>query len=639
MAGAQDGTDTQFGIIPDSLFRMPAPSGDSAAPYLITNKEVDVSFRQTNGNIIAVLEHHMRLKVFDASAREASMVTIPYYYDENMEQISGLRGLTHLPSGKEVSLDPETIKTIDINGRYKVKEFEMPAVRDGAVLEYRYVISRRYIEELPDFYLNQRVPTAHARVSITYPQYLRYEGVVENFDGPLQHTFAYRDTSSVPKIFTLPRPEPVVTERWVARDIPPVQEEAYISSLDDYRGKIKFILKAFGLPRQQLDISWAVVVAKLRRNTNPLTEIRDYGRARALGDSIASAHPGEAPQQIQDRIFSFVNDQARFSGSYAPYSSRSDTEVLSGQAVDQAAINQTLLAMLRGAGIEAHPLLTSTRSSGRINRDFPSFYQFNALAVQSKIEGQTYLMDASFAYSQPNLLPVEINNGEGLLLREDSFTWIPMRAENSRVDIQVQVDGQLQADGTLRGEVVSFQRGYPAQLIRQQKANGRSDAEVLRRTLFDGYGQIRLNDVTIREFESYSGPVEVRGQFEIENYAASFTDGLRFRPMVVGYQRENPFKDTSRDLPITLTAPEQLEVHYNIELPRGFEAENTTQGNELNFPGAHFQESYAVERGTLSYDYKIDIERQNFAVDQFEQLYALYERWVELSNSYWMIER
>ncbi|SHG02476.1 protein of unknown function [Fodinibius roseus] len=638
-AGAQDDViDAQYGVIPDSLFRMQEPADKSETPYTITNKEVDVSFQETGGSIIAVLRHHMRLKVFDASSPEASTVTIPYYFADNMEQISDIRGTTHRSPGEQVPLDNAEIKTIDINGRYKVKEFAMPAVEDGAVLEYSYVIRRRYIEELPDFHLSQRVPTAHAKMTITYPPYLRYESVVEQYEGPLHHDFAYRDTSSVPKIFTLPRPDPVITERWIASDIPPVKEEPFISSLDDYRGKIKFILKAFGLPRQQLDTGWDVVVAKLRRNTNPLEQIRTYRRARALGDSLSSEHPEDSRRALQARIYRYLNERVRFSGAYAPYSTTPDSAVLAGTATDQAAINQTLLAMLRGAGIEAHPLLASTRSSGTINRAFPSFYQFNALAVRSEIEGEAHIMDASFPYGQPNLIPVEMNNGEGLLLRDDSFSWVPMQAGENMVGIQVGVEGQLQANGTLSGAIVSHQRGYPAQIIRQQKADGQSDAEVLRQTIFDGYSQVSVSDVRITNLNSYEEPVEIRAGFEIERYATSYTDGLRFRPMLVGYQMENPFEDSDRDLPVTLNAPEHVQVSYDIALPRGFAAASGRESHTLDLPGAVFEESYDMQTGKLNYEYTIDIGRQHFPVEQFDQLYRVYERWVELSNSYWLIE-
>jgi len=631
-------TDARFGVVPDSLFQMERPASNPDAPYVITNKELDVSFKQANNNIIAVLNHHVRMKVFEDSVREASIVAIPYYYDDSMEQISDIRGYTHLPSGQRSSILQSDIRTINVNSRYNVKEFQMPSVQDGAILEYSYVIERRYIEELPDFFLAHRAPTMDAKMTITYPEYLRYQSYVEDFDGRIQHDFVYEDTSSVPKIFTIPQPPPVVTERWMAQDIPAVSEEAYISSLDDYRAKLKFLLSEFGIPRQQLENSWQVVVARMREKTNPWVTIKNNTLASAKGDSIAQSMSGAPVQAVQDSIFRYLNDRARYSGSNSPRSTQPDRQVLGGAPSDQADINQTLIAMLRGAEIEANPVLISTRQSGQINMGFPSFYQFNGQLVQSQIAGQQYLMDASFAHSQPGLIPVDANNGRGLVLGQQSYDWLELNPQKSAFDIDVDIDAKLQSNGTLSGTVRSQQSGYPAQLIRQQQADGQSDTDILKRVLFDGYPQMTTDSVRISGVDDYGNPVSLSAQFEIENYGTSFTDGLKYRPMIVGYQRQNPFEDTSRNYPITLDASEKLDVSYRIDLPEGYRAPDKRGNQSLRLPGATFQEVYNTDPRSLEYEYHIDISRKEFARDLFPQLFNLYERWVELSNTAWLLE-
>src|SRR5699024_5824744 len=129
--------------------------------------------------------------------------------------------------------------------------------------------------------------------------------------------------------------------------VPAIKKEPFTSSLNDYRGKIKFILSNFGLPRQDLETNWAVVVAKLRRNTNPLSQSKHYKLARSIGDSIASAKPEASDLELQNHIYRYVNERVAFNESYAPFSTMSDSAVLAGKPSDQAAINQTLLAMLR----------------------------------------------------------------------------------------------------------------------------------------------------------------------------------------------------------------------------------------------------------------------------------------------------
>ncbi len=632
---AQSMADAEFGNIPDSLFQMQQPDGDT--PYRITNKELNISFQEANESIVAVLEHHIRIKVFDDSVREASVVAIPYYFDNDMERVTSLEAYTYLPSGERAALSEKDIRTININSRYSIKEFAMPAVEDGAVIEYRYTIERRYIEELPDFYLSHEVPTDNAKLTITYPKYLRYQSYTENFDGNIKHDVVYNDTSSVPKVFTIPQPQPIVTERWMASNVPALKEEAYISTLDDYRGKIKFLLSEFGIPRQQLENNWEVVVARIRDKTNPWKSIKRNNKAEAAGDSIAGALDGAPESQVQDSIYHYLNNRINFSGQHTAFSQTSGKEVLAGKPSSQAAINQTLVAMLRAADIDAYPVLISTRKSGKINMDFPSFYQFNGLMVRSEIGGKSYLMDAGFPYSQPGLIPVDTYGSRGLVLREEGYKWIDINPDKSLFDIQVQIDGQLDRDGTLWGTVEAVQQGYPAQIIRQKKADGNSDSEILRQTLFDGYPQMRISDIVVNNAEKYGQPIAITADFEIESYATSFTDGLNFSPMVVGYRNENPFSGPDRNLPITLDAPEKLDLSYSIELPEGHSVA-VDDDRTIKFSGAEFVERYDNTTGQLNYRYQINIDQRNFSANYFPSLYKLYNRWVELSNSSWLIE-
>ncbi|MDZ7690062.1 MAG: hypothetical protein U5K69_02720 [Balneolaceae bacterium] len=77
-------------------------------------------------------------------------------------------------------------------------------------------------------------------------------------------------------------------DHWIARNVPAIEEASYLSSIDDYRGKLKFQLKEFGIPRQTLENSWDLVVARLRRNQNPLSIIEQNKRAEELGAQIAN---------------------------------------------------------------------------------------------------------------------------------------------------------------------------------------------------------------------------------------------------------------------------------------------------------------------------------------------------------------
>ncbi|MFH5830846.1 DUF3857 domain-containing protein [Halalkalibaculum sp. DA384] len=635
--GAEGIPDARFGEIPDSLFALEAYRQDPSAPYFYAYKDVNITFEEDEKSIVATLDYHIRIKVFDAQATQASIIAIPYYFKDGVEAVEQIEGYTHTPDGDQLPLQEEQIRTINLNTRYNVKEFTMPGVTDGSVIEYTYKKKRRYIEELPDFYLAHQVPTAFAKATIQNPEYLRYEVVPVDFDGEIHHVRQRIDTSSVPKVFSLPRPNPLVLDHWIARDVPGVEQEAFISSIDDYRGKLKFQLKEFGIPRQRLENSWEIVVAQLRRNQNPWSVIEKDEQARKAGKQIADEF--ETPVLAQDSIFRYLNSMARFSDSRGAFSEMRSDSVLGGALVSQPAINQTLTAMLRGAGIDAWPLLISTRQYGRINRSFPSYYQFNGMLAYSEIDGEGYFMDASYSHSHPNLLPVETYNETGLLLKKESYDWIELRPEFSIFSINTNLDAELDPQGNLRGTITTKHVGYPARLIREKAAGGAGYDQILREAMFEGYPDVALEDVRIQNLQQYKDTVKIIANVAIRGYATSYTDGLDYRPLVVGSLMSNPFGDEERDLPVTLDAPERLDLSFRIKLPDGYTLGEGTQNRSIQLSGAELMESYQSRGQWVRYGYEIDIARKQFEPELYPQLLDLYERWVKLSNMTWQIKR
>jgi hypothetical protein len=624
--------------IPDSLFASSQYPAHPDVPFIYSLKKLHIIFREDGSSIIAVLHYHIRKKIFDASSKRAALVGIPYYFANHIEDVTNIHGATWQSPDKKVTLNKNNIRTINLNSRYNVKEFTMPDVKDGSVIDYSYTIQRRYIEILPDFYFSHRVPTKLAEVSITYPKYLRYKGVLQNYSGKVDHFITRLDTSThVPKVFSYPQPPPVVKETWKIMNIPAVKKEKYISSLDDYRGKIKFQLSGFGKPRQPLVNSWDFVVAKIRRDHQILKHLKNDKKARKVGHNIAQSLSGK--RDVQDSIFNYLNQKAVYSGSKEPASLETAYAVLSGKPSSQAAINQALAAMLQGAGIHAWPLLISTRKAGQINRSFPSFFQFNSQLVYSKIDGQSYFMDAAFPHSAPNLIPVNTYNETGLLLKEKSYKWISIQPEKSKYSLKVHIDAKLNRNGGLTGILQTENVGYSAQKVRKKQSNGVSPPQIIKQVLLSGYSKANISNVTIKKADTSDADIKASSNFSLDHYAVPFRSGLQFRPMVVGYIKSNPFKDSTRQLPITLDAPEHLDLSYNIKLPKGFSLNKRPQNHTIRLPGAVLKEQYQLDGRDLRYEFHIDIYRKDFSADLYSRLYHFYQYWVQLSHAQWYAKR
>src|SRR5699024_6896827 len=209
---AQKVNENNFNPPPDSLFNEIRYQSDGDAPFIYTLKELDMTFEESGGSIIAVMDYHVRMKVLDASNPQVAVVGIPYYRQDEIEQVTSIQAVTWNSPTQSSVLDEDAVRTIDLNTRYNLKEFTMPEVQEGSVLEYSYQIRRRYIEELPAFYFANQVSTVLAKVTITFPHYLRYKAVVQDSDFGVKHKEMRTPVYQEPQIFTNPQPDPILKE-------------------------------------------------------------------------------------------------------------------------------------------------------------------------------------------------------------------------------------------------------------------------------------------------------------------------------------------------------------------------------------------------------------------------------------------
>lgn len=612
---------------------------DHNFPYEFILKESSIRMVEDGRSLIATIDYIVRIKVYSddpIERAEASLVGIPFYFADGIERIQHIEGITYQPDGRVSFLQQNQLRSVDLNSRYRMIEFELPDVEQGSVLEYKYRLERRYIEELPDFYFSERVPTRKATLNFQNSNLIRYSIIDENSDFEIQYTEQRVDTSSVPLIFTYRRPESILLQRWTADNIPAIDSDAYVSSVDDVRGQLKFQISEFGIPRQPLENSWEFVTAQILRNNNPYEFINFFPDLEELGRQISENSSGL--KEAQDSIFAYVNSLAQFNGQSAIFAERGLNHVLNGEPANQAEINLTLLALLRGAGIDAYPMYISGREFGRINRDFPSLFQFNRVLIASEIDGNTQMMDASYSNSLPGLITIDSNNGDGMVVREDHHEWISVNPDLSRFILDIELNATLNNRGDLNGTISATTYGYPSRTIREDLKSGRANNRIISETFFDVYTNIILTNSVVEVDSANPDKIQIKSDFSISNYSDSFSDGIEFRPMIVGYLFNNPFESEERRIPITLDGPESINIQYNIVLPGGYSFDVAGNTRSTTLPNASLYEEYFIDGNQIEYSFDIEIAKKDFPAEDYVELRKIYNRWVQLSNETWLID-
>jgi hypothetical protein len=152
-------------------------------------------------------------------------------------------------------------------------------------------------------------------------------------------------------------------------------------------------------------------------------------------------------------------------GGYRPHTPQQVMEQLWGDCKDKALL---LVDLLKEAGIEAYPALALLDPDGRVDRDFPSPYQFNHLIVAVPADGLGLDADApvavgylfldatqetgGLAWLQPAVQDQEVlvvRGGRGELVR----TPVRNAQEGRRLDVTLALKPEGEASGTARLEL------------------------------------------------------------------------------------------------------------------------------------------------------------------------------------------
>lgn len=624
-----------FGAIPMQAFAMdPADTTENDYRYLY--KGMDVRFEVKGDRIHALITHHLRIRVQTQFGTMAGLISIPLYAENDLETLESIEASTWLSPGRSLPLDPETRRQVKVNERYTITEFSMPEVKPGVVLDIRYTVRRRYLEELPDFNVMMNQPVDFAMVRLVNSTFLRYRAIPINGNGELNVNEARVDTGLVRNIFEGRSSEPLLVQSWHARNVPALREEPLSGSADDYRWRIKFQWSEFGNPRQYLESGWDVVAAELRRRPGLYSQIERYEAGRRIGAGFG-LRVADTRARV-DSIYAFVRDQANASVNRGVTSEEDPAIVLEGQPASPALINQVLISILRGAGVPAWPLLTASREYGKILTDFPSYYQFNRLLVFVQLPGEALLLDATDPFSKVGMIPDDLVGSDGFILKEEDYAWVKLRTDQTQSHLEVQFDGRLDRNGSLTGRLRSQHQGLKSRQFEQRAFSMPDPIALAEELLFRNANRASYRKASIIPATKGSDP-GLDLDIQMNRFATSFREGLEFNPMLVGWLEVNPLGEGPRRLPVSVDIPESFSLIVNLALPAGYRMPRPSDTQEASMTGASIKVAYRQEGDTLRYRVDVGLDAVTVPPENIAEIRQFYDSWVALSSARWFLER
>ena len=564
------------------------PDANAAILYKEQYSHIDYS---ENDGFTLTTEIFQRIKIYTKEGFDwgTHMVSL-YTGDTKDEDVTNLKAVTYvLEDGKieEYKLDNDGIFKEESSKFFSTEKFTMPNLKPGCIIEFRYKFHSPYLSNIDEIRLQEDIPLNKAEVSFESPEWLVFKMHRKGL-----FPFIVDETSTADKINFTTRvgadPSSVVgsgrgrlqtesvnyTKKGydiLVKDVPAMHDEAFSSNIDNYRAGLSFELsytKFPGEPLQMKATSWEAVCKSIYDSESFGGQLKSD---RFFDDDLDEVLAGASdPREKVIRVFEYAKRRMTWNGYlgiYADEGVRNAYEQGSGNSAD---INLTLVNMLRYAGLNANPVIISTRNNGI--PFFPTRNGFNHVIAGVNMEGDILLMDATNKIGAINLLEEGLLNWNGRLIQENGNSiWVSL-SPKSHAEESTMVSAEFDENFSLVSKARSQYTGHYGLNFRQ-RFGGKNEQE-----RFDAFEErhsgIELNELTIEGLDNPYDAVKVNYNFDLMNGVEQVGDKVFISPLIHLATQESPFKSEERQHPVDFGYPRKDRYIVTIKLPEGYTVES-----------------------------------------------------------------
>lgn len=564
---------------------------DSATSAAILYRNEDISFFYSyNEGFMQKRKVHERVKIYNKDGFDWATKKIYLYQGVNKyaETISGLKGFSYnLVDGK---IEKDKLKSDgkfeeDYSEYTKIRSFTLPSVKEGTVIEYQYTITSARVN-IDDIIFQFSIPVNKLDVSIETPEYYVYNKQ-SNFKAKFSPNITETSKST-----TTPFDYKINVISVNEENIPAIRAEAYSGSINNYISKMAMELTAtlnsMKLVDKTYSTNWEVV-------SKTIYESEDFGgQLRAFSiykDDLESALDGITDDFEKAFVVEgLVKSKVKWNGRYGKYAENGIRSAYKEGKGNDADINLMLISMLRSQGVNANPVLVSTRNNGIPL--FPTREGFNYVICSVEKDDMYLLIDATEQYSTNNILPQRVLNWKGRLIKDNKVSrWISIQPNKKSVESSI-LSVTINDDFSLSGKITKHFTDYTAYFYRNKYAGVTTEDHI--KSLEKDKGDIEISSLSVKNIKNAFLPVDLSYEYELSDGVDEVGGKLYFSPLLFLATKENPFKLEERDYPIDFVIPYSDKYLVNIMLPEGYKAESLPASVILNFKDENVSFSYII---------------------------------------------
>lgn len=625
------------------------PKDSSAvAAVLFEKAENKMVFSQSNG-FETELVVRARIKIYKKEGYEWANKKVRYYLDSNLrERVSFAEVATYnLVDGKieKTKLKSDGEFDEEVNKYWGQKKIVMPNVKEGAVIEYQYTLYSPSIGNPRDWYFQSDIPVNYSEYISCVPEYFVFNTNVKGFIRPKI------TVEKANKVIVIDSKERVVGRMgvattnfnsdninyvetrttYLAENMPAIKEEAFVNNVRNYTTSLEQELSMTKYPNampKMFSTNWEAVVKTIYEYDDFGSELNKTGY---FEDDLKVVLAGLNTQDEKiNAILKFVKSAVKWNDYYGYSCNDGVRKAYKDKTGNIAEINLMLTAMLRYAGLNANPVLVSTRSNGI--SFFPNRTAFNYVIAAVENGDDMILLDGSDPFSVPNVLPFRALNWLGRLVRKDGTSAsVDLMPKKASVELNA-LNYSINDKGEVLGKLRCQKTAHNAMLFREEIKGVKEDTYLEK--LENANNKIEINEYSLQNEKDFSLPVIETYSFVGNNLSELIGGKIYVNPMLFFTKKQNPFKQENREYPVDYGFPFQDKYAINIQIPEGYKVENLPQSITLTMNGNLGVFRYLTSSNGNSIQISISNQINSSIVlsEDYVALKSYYQKMIEKQN-------
>jgi transglutaminase-like putative cysteine protease len=546
-------------IFPEDLLNKPYKPDPGADALVLAERGV-ATLKYQRGFYVE-FETDVRIRIVNSKGFDYADIEIPFSSSDDMVEVRA--STFNLRNGEVVETKiPKKSFIREKSSEYvTILKFNFPDVHEGSVLEYSYKIRlKSSVNTLVPWDFQYEIPVVKSLFTAVFPDAFVYKSLITGSVMDVQTDRSSQNTMFFGQSVTTS----IIT--WMAKDVPAFRDEPYILSRNEHFTRLTFELARVDFP----SITYEDISPTYKTLSKKLLYRSDFGSPIATNfESLAGKITRGQSDQLDKlkKIHNYITSNILWNGVRDFSTSSSLRTILRKKKGNSAELNMLLIAMLRSVGVNADPVILSTRSNGSLNENSAMLQQFNYVVALVKANGEEYLVDATDPLRPFDQLPFDCLNKSGRLISETDSRFVDLKNSEKYSSIY-KFNLNLDASGNIEGKLEYDFSGYSAYLIRKQV---KMESE-------EGYiDDVKLNSPTaeISDFKisgvsKIDSDITLKCNCKISSGAQVAGDELILNPFLSPTSSKNPFNSRERKFPVDFGCPSTVSYSVRFIVPDGY---------------------------------------------------------------------